>query len=281
MNKIIYDMPDADYRKADGVANSDLKQFGKSGLHYITAKTQPNEPTPSMLFGRAYHKAVFEPAEFEKMVAVMPEFAGTGSRKEKAEWVNAASRAGKIILKDDDYKTIGAMRAVIQAHPMASTMIAHGQAEVSAFWKDEEFDLIRKGRADFLPANSLSIVDLKTTEDAGQDAFSRTLYNFGYHQQAAYYLDLFNALRPNLPPLTHFCFIAQEKEAPYAVACYFLDAESIALGRRKYRKLLDRFTICQHSNKWTGYGDELSEIAIPKWAKKKEESGADVFYVLN
>jgi hypothetical protein len=88
--------------------------------------------------------------------------------------------------------------------------------------------MLLKGRVDIVAIDqhgATTIADVKTTEDASIEAFSKTIAQYGYAQQAAYYMDLLGA--------SHFVFIAVEKTAPYAVGVYCLDAASIAVGREK------------------------------------------------
>ena len=101
-------------------------------------------------------------------------------------------------------------------------------------------------------------MDLKTTTDASPKGFAKSVASFRYHVQAAHYLaaGLFDK----------FIFIAVEKEAPYAVACYELDADALTEGQRLRGRDLQRIANCRAMAAWPGYGDELQTISLPGWA---------------
>jgi len=120
-----------------------------------------------------------------------------------------------------------------------------------------------KGRLDIVATDShgaTTIADIKTTEDASPEAFSKTIAQYGYAQQAAHYLDLLGA--------THFVFIAVEKTAPYAVGVYCLDPASVAMGRERNLRNLDLLESCQSSGHWPAYSSEIETISLPAWASK-------------
>ena len=87
-------------------------------------------------------------------------------------------------------------------------------------------------RPDFWREDDI-IVDVKTTEDASPEEFSRSLAKWRYHVQAPFYMDGIELATGRRPK--GFVFLVVEKKPPYAVAAYTLDPESIELGRSEYR----------------------------------------------
>jgi exodeoxyribonuclease VIII len=63
-------------------------------------------------------------------------------------------------------------------------------------------------------------------------------------------------------------FIAVEKEPPFAVGLYNLDAESIEIGRQKNEQNLVRLQECIEANNYPAYSTEIQTISLPNWAKK-------------
>lgn len=58
-------MSNAEYRQKEGISASDLKKMVKSMKSWKYSKEHPeDEDTPSLLFGRAYHKYCLEPYDF-------------------------------------------------------------------------------------------------------------------------------------------------------------------------------------------------------------------------
>jgi exodeoxyribonuclease VIII len=113
-------------------------------------------------------------------------------------------------------------------------------------------------------------VDLKTTVNAHPEAFARDAFKYRYHCQAAFYSDA-KQIVENLPQTPRFCFIVVEKEFPYAVAVYWLDDQSIDLGRRVYRKDLETYAWCREIDSWPGY-DEIRTLRLPRYAFVKESA---------
>jgi hypothetical protein len=91
--------------------------------------------------------------------------------------------------------------------------------------------------------------DLKTTQDASV-AFEDSILKYGYHRQAAWYLDAANAAGLGLK---EFVLIAVEKDAPFGVQTFALDDSLIAKGRAENRASLALFAECKTSGNWPGY----------------------------
>ncbi len=111
------------------------------------------------------------------------------------------------------------------------------------------------------------IADLKSTNDASQWAFGSSVAKYGYHEQAAFYLEGLNVLAP---VERRFLFIAVEKERPFCCAIHELDDEAISEGTRLFRKHLRQLRECKEDNLWPGYPAEISTIQLPKWAISAE-----------
>ena len=100
----------------------------------------------------------------------------------------------------------------------------------------------------------------------------RAAVNYGYHSQAAWYLDLARDLGH---PARAFAFIVQEKEAPYLVTVIELPPELVDIGRRRNRAALERFRDCTESGVWPGYegehNDDILTVSLPGWAARELE----------
>ena len=115
------------------------------------------------------------------------------------------------------------------------------------------------------------IVDLKSTEDASAAGFSRSCANYRYHVQAAYYLDIANAVMDRR--FTAFVFIAVEKSPPYQVAVYHADYEMIMAGRMEYRRLVDLYHECRVFDHWPGLNDgRIEAISLPRLATRNNDN---------
>lgn len=254
----------ANYFDYPAVSQSQLRDFARSPLHYYArhvAKTATVEETPAMAFGSAFHAAILEPDEWARY-AVADWDARTKAGKEARD---AALASGAKILSRESYDTIEAMREAIAAHPEASAILgARTHTEEPIGWEDPLTGIRCKAKPDAVceVRGRVAIVDLKTTTDADEDSFSRSIYNFGYHVQAAMYLRGWREAKG--VTANDFEFIAIEKAAPYAIGVYELDEAAIANGTARVVSLLHRLKICRETNSWPGYG--IKTIGLPKWA---------------
>jgi exodeoxyribonuclease VIII len=155
------------------------------------------------------------------------------------------------------------MRHAVRAHPAAAKLLTGGAAEVSLFANDER-GAYCKARYDYL--TETAIVDLKTTEDASPAGFARSLANYKYNLQAAHYRAMAKAV--GLGDL-RFVFVAVEKSAPHAVACYELDAADLILAENERQALLALHSTCSDFKTWPAYSREVETITLPNWAKVK------------
>jgi hypothetical protein len=160
------------------------------------------------------------------------------------------------------------MAKALREHSLAHRLLANGEPEVSAFCECPETGVLRRSRFDWHETSGI-LVDYKTCASAEPGAFSRAAASFGYHMQAAWYLDI--AADLDLNP-RGFLFIAQEKEPPYLVSVVELVADALEVGRQRNRVALERFRDCTESGIWPGYtrDDEITPIDLPRWAYLEE-----------
>lgn len=222
------------YHDSQAWGSTTLKGIAsKSILHAFQERTQ----TPSMILGGAIHCAILEPERFGLEYAIAPE-CDKRTKEGKEIWANFSARnANKTILTQDQIEDILGMKRTVTNHPIANMMLTGGEAEYSYYATNEEFKLPVKCRPDYVKNGSL--IDLKTTQDASFEGFARQIGQFGYHLQAAYYIDVYN-LATGLNHPDEFFLVAVENKAPYAVAVYKLDSMHIEAGRVAYKKAMGK-----------------------------------------
>lgn len=191
------------------------------------------------------------------------------------EWQR--NNSDRKVLSPEAFEQIFAMRDAVMNHPAAFAILNHVK------------DIIG---------------DLKTTEDASPEGFSKSIANWRYDVQHAYYMDgtrlALEQGKCNPPqegkaelsvywtdPVTgvlcrcrpdfwrgypkHFAFIAVEKKPPYAVGVYVLDSEGVEIGRAQYQHDLRVYAECVRSGVWPGYGDKIQTISLPGWHANKNQ----------
>lgn len=286
------------YHSGAGVSKSGLDLIARSPLHYWSAyldpQREPREETPAMMLGTAIHSAVLEPQLFASDYVVVPEGAPKRPTKTQLsakkpsddtvaaiEWWREfdARYGGKTILTADDYDTCTSIQTNVRRHPAAQTLMKEGEAELSVYWRDDETGVLCKCRPDWMNYQANVIVDVKSTEDASPEGFQRSIQKYGYHVQAAWYLDGFKAATGTAPKA--FIFAAFEKKRPYATAFYYADADMIELGRILYRERLNAYAECLKRNSWPGYPAQLQAISLPAWVLRaaNDNEETEVNYV--
>ena len=267
MNPGIYpDLSNEDYHSGPGVSKSGLTKFKKSPAHYVQYMKERDEPkTPQKLddlrFGCMAHLAVLEPEKFEDA----PVF--EGSRRSGNAWKAFHAEHGRDYLLRKEVQIIKDMAEAVHDNPIAYKLLnTPGVVEESCFWYDETSGELCRTRPDRRKNNG-TWIDYKTCKDASPRGFSKAIADYGYHIQAAMALDGYKA---NKIELSHFFFVAQEKEKPYNVEVYRLADEAIRIGQLEYQELLLQFSDCKIANNWHGYTDgNLNNIDLPDWYYKQ------------
>lgn len=265
--EIITDQPSELYHQSDGVSKHDLDLVNISPAHYKVSKLNPREEaTPAMKIGTLVHTAILEPHNFDGSYTISPE-SDRRTKDGKAAWETAEKDAavkGSILVKASDLEMVKAMaESVAQHRSAAEALIAGGLVEASLYATHPEYGVRMRGRPDLISRGN-AIIDVKTCARGGgsKAEFARSVANWRYDVQAAYYLDLAKLCGMEKEA---FVFIVVEKEAPYAVAVYQLDSESIEAGRVQYSRNLGMIAECQNFDEWPAYSSSVEVISLPKW----------------
>lgn len=295
----------AEYRSREGISSSELKKLMKSPLHYKHWKENPQEDTPSLLFGRAAHKYILETYDFYNEFEVARDFKyGTKEDKQATqdficskaiemgkgeEWDRFISTnpkkddvvafyrmllSGKDVITQEQFEQIDAMRNAMLATPFVSKLI-NGEHEVSYFWTDEDTGLKCKVRPDSINHKLKIICDYKTCDNAETQQFMRQAINLGYDLQAYMYQQ---GIKENIGEDYLFVFIAQEKKPPYAVNILQADDNFMTSGRQIFREMLNVYKECSESGTWYGYlgsDNQINSLGVPKWVENLLEAESE------
>lgn len=259
----IKNMPSEVYHAHDSISNSGLKLVSQSPAHF---KYPPKrEAGRNMVIGSALHMACLEPHLFYDTYMLLR---GVDDRRAK-EYKDAKAEYGEefVLVGSECERVEGIAKSLSSDSKIALLLDADGHTELSGFSTDPDTGVTCRHRFDKLLNNGIAI-DLKTSIDARPDAFSRAIYNYNYHVQAAFYADQYEWVTGNI--IADFIFIVVESESPYACKMYRLDSDSLQVGRDAYRRALDKYAECRTSGIWPAYGnDGVEEISIPNWAINK------------
>lgn len=273
---IVENLSNEEYHgKTDHVSNSMLTKIHESPyvLHY--SLTHEQYSTTSQKAGSIMHALVLQPEVFDDEFIVTPDkYKNHGNsqagKDERADFEIAAN--GKEQVTMGEYRKAEYMKNSIQGHEIAQKLLSTaGRPELSIFGIDPETGVKIKVRPDWLTENW--IVDLKSARDASPVDFVKSVVNYRYHVQAAFYLDF---IRQEVDPdIKGFAFIVVQNSAPWSVGVYTLDEDALELGRQTYRQDLDLYAICLQDDHWPNLGwdwtkerYQVQTLSLPGWAYK-------------
>lgn len=277
----VYDIPVDEYH-SDPIEGHSLSSTGARRLMppscpalFRYDQLNPSEPTKTFDFGHAAHKLVLgagpDLVEVSDDWGKDPNAWRTNAVKERIQEIRDA---GGVPLNPVDFSRVQAMADALQQHPVASMLLSpdRGKAEQTLAWQDRRTGIWRRALLDFLPDDAPSngrmlAVDYKTTISAHPDAIQKSIHKYGYHQQAAWYLDGIKAL--GLAEHPKFLFIFQEKTAPYLVTVVELPVVSLRIAQDLNREAIDVYRRCTEANHWPGYSDEIELISLPAWVENQ------------
>lgn len=259
-------VPFADYLGWDAVSQSTLKDYRKSALHARWEATHPAD-SQELIRGHAAHIAILEPDRFAAEFAVAPKI-DRRTAAGKAAWAAfEGENEGKIILTEQEHELCQAWRMACLEHPIAKgIMDAKGPTELSVVWQDPDVGVLCKGRMDRVVtfAGWTMIVDLKTTGvSPSHQTWPREIHKWGYHVQAAFYVD---GLDAHAKRNRQFAWITVEKNPPHDVVVFTAEEGLIEQGRREYKRLLARHKKALETNVYPGYSHKLETVGLPSWA---------------
>jgi PDDEXK-like domain of unknown function (DUF3799) len=267
----IVDIPEADYH-ADPIDGGSLSATGAKRILECPAKYNYDRHTPQQ------HKAVFDfgTAAHRQVLGVGADItvidADDWRTKDAKTAATEARNNGATPILAKDWATIQAMATALRLHPIASALLdpTNGKPEQSLFW---HADIWRRARVDWLPdtpqsGGRLVVTDYKTTTDASPRGFSRSVANYGYHQQADWYTD---GIRTLTGHDVAFVFIAQEKEPPYVVSVFELTDSALRIGAHRNDVAVARWIECTRTGIWPGYVTDITALALPRWAELEHE----------
>lgn len=199
-------MTEHEYRTLPRLANSDLTELAGLVLGRKMVKATPE----TLLFGSRFHRLILEPE--------------TLSQTEAASWPTA------------DYDTLMEMRKALVADAELVAICANAEREIVRIWECPETGLPLKGRLDIvaLPRRR-HLIDLKTTSVRSMYDFVRSITEYHYDRQAAFYLS-------SDPAAEYFEFVGVGKQPPYYLFRHSLHRHCVAVerGRQKMNALLKR-----------------------------------------
>jgi len=260
------ELTNEEYHARPEISKSSLDAIHKSIAHF---ETPFRKATAKMEFGTAFHTLMLEPEKFCGQYLKCTNLDGrtTEGKKLKAELDLEAKEQGKKLLKFSEYEDLMRMKEQTEKHPRFKSYFESGEPETSIFWEMQGVGC--KCRPDWMINGGEYIIDLKTSNDASPDNFAKSVANFRYHVQDAWYTKGVQMATRKSPT---FVFIVIENVAPFSVAIYVLDGKSKDEGwmladkdLRKYVEYKDTLP----DDRYSGYSPDAVELSLPRWAFKE------------
>lgn len=232
-----------------------------SPKHFYDQFIAGNKPDPSsaMIFGRLVHCAALEGwGQVRKEFAVKPTppadkptyYRTKDGRSEMKLWLSR--NKGKDIVKQEEFDKVKSMIDALKQKDGSALWLfeTEGTNEQAYQWDvqvpDFELPVLCRAKMDRIATHNGKryVVDYKTTANTPTvSSFGRTVGEYMYHAQMAYYMDGVAADGAVL--------VAQETKAPYDSCVYVLDEELLKDGRRIYAEALRRYADCRLAHVFT------------------------------
>lgn len=262
LHGVVDDLDERIYHAHPALSASGAKRLLPPGCPALFRHDRDNGGRPNKRefdVGHAAHAAVLGVGL--ELVVVDADDWRTKAAKEARD---AAYAEGKCPVLAKEKAAVDAMASEIRRHPIASKLLDHGRPEVSVFWRDEERNIDRRARFDWLPHGDgglLVVPDYKTTASAEPRAFARSIFSFGYDMQAVFYMDAIRAA--GIAEDVEFRFIAQETTPPYLITVHELDDNALVVGRKRVDEACAVFRECTETGIWPGYSDGIELVPPP------------------
>ena len=253
-----------EYYEIEAVSATLLKAVIKQSAVHAAERMKSFQPTANMKLGTAFHASVLETENFEELIAVSP---NVDKRTKAGKEVHAKfleDVGDKTIITHDQFEKMKVMKMSCLAHPEVQKLLEKCYA--TEFQTTFDFDKMKcKAMIDLCDSEG-TIVDIKTTQDASPEAFTRSSANFLYHMQLAWYAKAMNLDWREVKAY----IIAVENTAPYGVAVYKFSQSALLNGWELCKTAMTQWKEYK-LNLAMGdgvfpYSNEVLELELPVWA---------------
>lgn len=255
-------MPYEDYATLPGLRAGAIKTLLSSPLEYHWGLTHQREETDALRLGTATHLAILEPERFEREVSVWGE---RRAGKLWDQWSREQTDAGHLILNTREHELICAQARAVREDEQAGPLLAQvTDREISVTWDRDERPA--KARLDAITSDGV-VVDLKSAADVTPRGFAAAAWRYGYHVQAAWYLEA--ALQAGLTDEERFAFLTVGKRLPIDAVVYEVSTDLLHRGREQIAIALERLERCEAEDHWPGVAEgRVLTLDAPSWADR-------------
>jgi hypothetical protein len=227
--------------------------------------------SPALALGTALHAAMLEPENDLAQAVVQPDSDKRTKlgKEEHAEF--ALANAGRCIITQEQAEQLdGMVIACLKDWRIKHSLSACKRREVSVFGSIGGHKA--KARLDAWNGHGM-VLDLKTTRDLACD-FEKSIANFGYGLQAAWYREVLRSVFASegrlMPDDFSFVFLVVETAHPHGTAVYRMSDEVMDCYSDRLVELQKQWWECVLKNEYSGWPQtDVVDISLPAWAMKK------------
>lgn len=257
---VVLGMPNSDYHAHPAISKSGLDLIHRSPAHYQYGAKR--EATRAMAIGSAIHCAILEPERFSVDYLLLREV----KDRRSSEYKQACKvHDPEYVLTGEEADNVAGMQESVRSQYSMPV----GETEVSVFAECPKTGVAVKCRFDLLTYTGHA-VDLKKTQDSSREAFAKSVYNYRYHVQDAWYRFVYELATGKA--LESFTFLAVEEHPPHVAMPYELGGESLIIGHNEAMADLERYAECMEYNDWPGYERTDEPLELPAWALAQYEN---------
>lgn len=273
---VFTDIPETDYHQRPELSSTRARDLLKAPAIY-QHNLKHKRHSAAFDVGTAAHSLILGVGAG---VVVYPDehLTASGAVSTKAAtvaWAEEQRQAGYTPISPREYDDVMGMAESVLTHPTARRLLENGNPEVTVLADDPDTGVAMRARFDYLSADHTRAADLKTTRgSASPTEFTRSVAQYGYHIQEAWYTDALRFATGNTtsPEMT---FIVVEKNAPYLTAVHKLDSEYRAIGEHRAEQARRIYKHCMDTWEWPGYPTDTHTLEPPAWLSYEFENELD------
>ena len=268
---IIENLPAQAYHSDDAVGSSLIRKLQTSTPMHALAMLATPMASPAMALGTALHAAMLEPENDLAQAVVQPDIDKRTKAGKEEHATFAALNEGRCIITPDQAQQLdGMVIACLKDWRIKHALSACKKREVSVFGSIAGHKA--KARLDAWNGHGM-VLDLKTTRDLACD-FEKSIANFGYGLQAAWYREVLRSVFRSegrlMPDDFSFVFLVVETTYPHGTAVYRMSDEVMDCYSDRLVELQKQWWECVLKNEYSGWPQtDVVDIGLPAWALKK------------
>ena len=269
---IIENLPALAYHSDEAVGSSLIRKLQTSTPMHALAMLATPMASPALSLGTALHAAMLEPENDFAQAVVQPDIDKRTKLGKEEHATFAALNEGRCIITPDQAQQLDGMIAACgRDWRIKHSLSACKKREVSVFGEIGGYPA--KARLDAWNSHGM-VCDLKTTRDLANIDFEKSIANFGYGLQAAWYRAVLRsaiaATGQMLPDDFMFVFLVVETVAPFGTGVFRMSDEVMDCYSERLVELQKLWWKCKAENKYPGWPqDDVVDIGLPPWAMKK------------